>query len=1356
MKSNSEREPLPAPIDAGTASIRRSLFAILVFLAGLPLVASPVAAGVSLTEMARMEAAGTGESGRVRALFQGYAALGMRAEAAEVLERGIHLGEIRVEDSAPLFEQAAIEESRRNDPETLSRICETALRNGVRTPKILYAYGTALRMSGRLSDARTIFGKIGQETPLHPFALFALGQISAQEGNESGALELLDRVLGITAGKPELAGFSDRVARARAECLLLLGRRKDAAKVFETLLRKREDPVARLGLAASVPEILPGEEGVFDGTIAGGSVRERVLLSLLRGGLARERARYGESIRHLSRADADLRSYLASPGPVASDPVERTRGAELLALQIDRHRSLRKLLSSSSDRGDPESIRALQLEVLIELLFMEYPVAVSSASPSSSPPGASDLFLSERQVSEILLRIEEVALDGVSVDQLVGELTWQLDVMQNLAHPIQRFRLLTQLEKSLAENRAIKEKIAQQQKDIVATHGSLGDATAARMLQEVGRLLRDMKEIRALAAETREFLRQHFDILKNRKESAGGDPESLRAKFRETLSFDDERFAKILPREKELEARGRAASWDREKREMAALLPVIARQRIETHLAEARSKLGNRSAILRQEGWTSLEQAVSLLAGERFSRRETEECALQVAAVVAGKGDRWETYPERATGESENRVIGALLPLLVSHGESGARREEARYLVALLRMMRGDPAGAADARDFLDRFPSSPLGGNLAVRLGNLALLSGNAAEAMTLYGRAASGGYPEAADVGRYMVGWFRFRRGDSQGAALELSGPLSDPSFACVDPSTFERAVLALAVRAWQDVPLERLEAYPPVRDPVCGGTLLLAALVEAEEKRGETGRASTVYDVLSRRSSGEAAALTFEMKSIEGLFRSGKTDEALSRALVLREKYLSGSAWTTAQSPAVQRKARADVADLLKDLSERAFEEGIRTGDPGTLSKAAAGLEQYFELKEGTPTPADDELRLKRAVATLRSGDRVKGIALLEELPGKTLSGPVAERAALLSADTRITAYERGEGTAQEAEDATLLLLKTYPSDKAVSIAFRAAMSFMEIGGDHGRASRIAEAIEANPAASVPLRRKARLVRAESALIRNDMSAAREAAGAVLEESRGDADKKVSEQARNIYLLASLKEIDAKADRKEWAAAASMLEDLGRRFPDVPESPSYLLRAFRLDRIGGDAESALRVGYLFLQRYPRREESMEVAEGVGGLLEGNGEFLKAADIYAEAAERFPRAGKAPGLLFRSARLSNDHDDPASARKRFAAFRARYPAVRWMNAYAALSLGLSDWREKNVKTAIREFKEGFAILDKGVEPEAPPELMELNGKGPDRHGRVMGGAVPGSETRHPAGEEPGEEGRILPAGAR
>ena len=59
-------------------------------------------------------------------------------------------------------------------------------------------------------------------------------------------------------------------------------------------------------------------------------------------------------------------------------------------------------------------------------------------------------YLSTFQVEEIILTIEQVTLEGVDVDRLVEELARKLDIFQNLAHPIERYRLLTRMEKSQA------------------------------------------------------------------------------------------------------------------------------------------------------------------------------------------------------------------------------------------------------------------------------------------------------------------------------------------------------------------------------------------------------------------------------------------------------------------------------------------------------------------------------------------------------------------------------------------------------------------------------------------------------------------------------------------------------------------------------------------------------------------------------------------------------------------------------------------------------------------------------------------------------------------------------------------
>ena len=118
----------------------------------------------------------------------------------------------------------------------------------------------------------------------------------------------------------------------------------------------------------------------------------------------------------------------------------------------------------------------------------------------------------------------------------------------------------------------------------------------------------------------------------------------------------------------------------------------------------------------------------------------------------------------------------------------------------------------------------------------------------------------------------------------------------------------------------------------------------------------------------------------------------------------------------------------------------------------------------MKGGEPSNGDGEMRLKWAVALLRSGDRDGGVLLLKELAGKQRGDGTGERAAVLYAETMIAGYERKESTAEDAEDAAFLVVEGYPSGKAVSLAHRASSTFLA-EREYGRARRLAEVVEGN---------------------------------------------------------------------------------------------------------------------------------------------------------------------------------------------------------------------------------------------------------------------------------------------------
>jgi tetratricopeptide (TPR) repeat protein len=214
----------------------------------------------------------------------------------------------------------------------------------------------------------------------------------------------------------------------------------------------------------------------------------------------------------------------------------------------------------------------------------------------------------------------------------------------------------------------------------------------------------------------------------------------------------------------------------------------------------------------------------------------------------------------------------------------------------------------------------------------------------------------------------------------------------------------------------------------------------------------------------------------------------------------------------------------------------------------------------------------------------------------------------------------------------------------------------------------------------------------------------------------DASGDAGS--ASRAKDLYLLSSLKEAEAKASSGDPAGAAARFEELSLRFPDAPEAPLYLLRAMRLYAQGGESEGAIRTGSRFLREFPRREETAEAVAVIGPLLEERKEFARAAELYEDGAGRSPGSEAAPRFLFHAARLAEGHGPPEAAERRFSAYRARYPDPAWMWTYATLSAGLSAGRRGDTKTSIRLLEEGLRKVDSGMDGGSTRELADLAGK--------------------------------------
>ncbi|MBP2678307.1 MAG: hypothetical protein H6Q82_1372 [Deltaproteobacteria bacterium] len=978
---------------------------------------------------------------------------------------------------------------------------------------------------------------------------------------------------------------------------------------------------------------------------------------------------------------------------------------------MENLRSLREELSYR-DTTHEEDSRAAVVELLVGLLFADRTVARVA---SETQYFAEVRFLDSGQIAEIVRRIEEVSLGGIGVDPLVEKMAATLDTLQNLGHPIQRYRRIARLEKSQKEIHLLRERIRERRDAAVATIETGRDGELSRLLKDVGLFLNELDSIRAMAAETRDFTKQYFDILRQKKVRPEGEADPLRQVMRETIAFADGRVTVLLPVVRTLEDRERTAAWERKKPELLVLRAVVGRQLADSLIGLARRRRLEPGEPARVESFAALGRAVSLLTGDRLTPGDAADVAVGIGSVLAEGRGRWEAFPGTGADEKEKELIGRVLPLLPREGPSGSRREEGLYLRAALRLAVKDPGAGAAAREYLEKYPATTLSAGIGVRLGHEALLAGDTPGAVARYRAAAGAGNPDAAAVASYMLAWVRFHSGDADGAIRELSQPLSDPSFPCGNPSSFETAVVVLSVRAWKESPLERLDAYPPVKAGTCGGKVLLSALWEAEEKRGEASRAAVVRDVTARRFPSDANAAALEMETVESLLRGGREGEALDRALTLRGKYGPGSAWAQAQSAQVGEKSAKDLAGMYKTLAEKKFDEGIRTGERSALSSSAALMGEYFQMRGDDPSDKDGELRLKWAIALLGSGDREGGLLLLEELVGEQRGDATGERAAVLYAETMIAGYERKETSIQDAEDAALLLLEEHPSEKSVSLALRASSAFL-LAREYESARSTAEEVERNRSASPAQAAQARLIQAEAAIFEGGGVAAREKAALALADTGGAGE--AGARAKDLYLLSSLKEVEGKEAAGDSLGAAAMLEEVSVRFAGAPEVPIYLLRAMRLYQQGKDEEGVIRSGLRFRKDFPRREEAVEVAGVVGPLLEERKEFARAGELYEAVAESFPKGEAAPRFLFHAARLAEEHGPSGAAERRFTVYRAKYANPRWKWAYATLSLGLAGRQRGETKSSIRLMEEGLRKADADVEEEAPEEFAELTGK--------------------------------------
>ncbi|MGE5190326.1 MAG: hypothetical protein ACM3NF_09735 [Gemmatimonadota bacterium] len=1279
MSSNCSRDgAAPGRASARARSVLRTALsaALLLCLLSVPHAAD---AAATLPEMARLEGADRLEKSQVDRLARWWGALGFAREAAEFVERRVRAGDLSPDEAAPIFGKVVRAAGRRGDGEALRAACDAAIRNGIVAPAVLDACAERLRLEGRLDAAAALLSRIGPGEAQFRRARYAMGQIAVARGDLEGALAVFRDLKESPDGRNDVVAA--RAALAEDDLLLVAGR--------------------------------PAERSTASPAPSGGSSRRDAVVEAMRAGdAALAGGRTEEAVRAYRRAVDGAKAMLAAPLPSGAGTARAMEGfPAAFRLLLAAHEAAEKAIARNA------AVNALPYSadvgtLLADLLCLDF---VLENADGALPAPAGPFSLPPARRDALFRLIEKNVLGGMDIAGVLAKTAGDVDVFENLAHPIRRYRNLAGLEARQAAMQALAGRAAKSRRALVASLETAGRGELRPVLRDLDAYLRDLDAIRAARDEAREVIRREFDIFPEERRRDADDGAAVAA-AREGLTFDGERTAELRRAGRDLERRARSLAREREAGDVGGLHAAAARRYAEALVEQARFLDANRPQDWESRFRRALDDAVGVLQGDVLDPGTRSALAIRIGSLVVGRLPRWERFPETVAGQPEGALIRNVLRMIDRRTGEDGRDGDVLAVLALLRWRIGDGGAAAAAREFLAGHPASPMAGPLALRLGHGELRARRWREAEEAYRAAAGRGPAEVTAAARAMLGWLAYRDGDPVRALRELSVPLSEPLASRPDAGAFLDDVIALAVRCGAGMPVEGVAAYGPVRARTRAGKRIMAGVAGAAARRGRMERAADLYSTIAVLYAGDGDGPAYEIRAIDSLVRGGRERDALSRALRVarsgRER--PGADGRDRELPLAEKKA---LGRLLREIAERRFAEGVRSGGADPMSDAAAAIAGYFDLAAGG-APADDaRLRLKWAVASLGCGDRAGALRLLEGILSGGGSGEVEERAAFLHSDAVIAGFRRGDIPAPRVEASLRVLFGRFPGGKATAVGMRAANALLE-AGDPAGAARAADAVERGGFVPPGIRNEARLVHARALIASGDFPGARAKADEVLAAPSGAGEAGVRTHARDVLFLAARKEAQDKAASGDRIAAGALLEGLAARFPELPEAGDRLLDALTHYRDGSDPEAAIRAGSAFLRGFPGRAESLDVAATVGPLLEERGRGGEAAALYARMAGRFPRDGRASRLLFRAARLAEEGGDREEAERWYAAYAKRPGEPRGAGAYAMLSAGLLAWERDRSLRAIEAIGKALRLVESAAGDGAPPELPERAGK--------------------------------------
>ncbi|HEY5996441.1 MAG TPA: hypothetical protein VIU29_05430, partial [Candidatus Deferrimicrobiaceae bacterium] len=331
--------------------------------------------------------------------------------------------------------------------------------------------------------------------------------------------------------------------------------------------------------------------------------------------------------------------------------------------------------------------------------------SVEGRIPSS---GARPERISREEVGIALDRLEEIVLRGNTTDRLAESISIRIGTLENLAHPIGRYRLLAKLEDHRTRILEAGERVRTMRIGAANEICSDGPPQFHRFLRETGMLLDELDTIDRLSVEADQLFRDGFDIFRKKAEAPEYSAADLKLAIRKTIDFERGVAARLSEANAALESVRREALLARERMQTAALRSRIAFQKAEMHVAHARSLLvGMPKAGLTGQALEEALRAASFLEDGRLSAEDRLPVAVGLGFLAAARQERWVPLPEDSGDDGERPLIDAILPVLDAAGANGRTASDAAYLAALFGLRQQSPGAQIAARNFMKAHPGS-------------------------------------------------------------------------------------------------------------------------------------------------------------------------------------------------------------------------------------------------------------------------------------------------------------------------------------------------------------------------------------------------------------------------------------------------------------------------------------------------------------------------------------------------------------------------------------------------------------------------------------------------------------------------